>query len=343
MKAAVFKGPGQLAVEERPVPEPAQGEILVRIRASGICGSDVHGFQGKIPDRRPPGLVMGHEAAGEVAGVGPRAGGWQAGDRVTINPLIPCYECYPCRRGWFHICDAMVTLGSAMRVFHDGALCEYITVPHRQLHRLPAGVSFETGAVAEPVSNAVHLLERGAPELGGVVAVFGVGAIGLSVVQVARLAGARKVIAVDINPFRLARARSLGAEVIVNALEMDPVAAIKEESEGRGADLAVEAAGFAATYRQCVDSVRKRGRVVALGFMEPEVTFPMRSVIYRELSIIGSTAFSHEIEAVLSLFAAGKLDPTLLITHRFSLESVQEAFETAANPASESIKVLVIP
>ena len=343
MKAAVLKGPRDIRIEERPVPKPGAGEVLVRIRASGICGSDIHGFEGKIPERRPPGIVMGHEAAGEVADVGQRAGGFKAGDRVAINPLIPCLECYPCSRGWFHICDAMVTLGSAMRVFHDGTMCEYVSVPYRQLHVLPPGVSQEAGAVAEPAGNATHLLDRGALELGSVIAVFGAGTIGLMVVQAARLAGARKVIAVDINPFRLGRARDFGADVAVNARERDPVAAIREASDGRGADLAVESAGFAATYRQCVESVRKRGKVIALGFMEPEVTFPMQSVIYREISIIGSTAFSYEIETVLSLFAAGKLDPMPLVTHTFPLEAAQKAFETAADPGAKAIKVLIIP
>jgi len=343
MKAAVLKGTGRISIEERPVPKPAEGQVLVRVRASGICGSDVHGFEGKIPDRRPPGIVMGHEAAGEVAEVGDRSGVFRTGDRVAINPLIPCLECYPCRRGWFHICDAMITLGSAMRVFHDGTMCEYLTVPCRQLYRLPAGLSYEAGAAAEPAGNALHLLDRGVLELGSVVAVFGTGTIGLMAVQAARLAGARTVIAVDINPFRLGRAGEMGADITVNSRERDPVAAIREATEGRGADLAVESAGFAATYRQCVESVRKRGTVIALGFIEPDVTFPMRSVIYREVSIIGSTAFSHEIETVLALFASGRLDPAPLITHTFPLEAAQKAFETASDPGAKSIKVMIIP
>jgi threonine dehydrogenase-like Zn-dependent dehydrogenase len=165
----------------------------------------------------------------------------------------------------------------------------------------------------------------------------------LSVVQAARLAGAARVIAVDVNPFRLSRAAELGADVTVNARERDPVAAIREATGGGGADLAVESAGFAVTYRQCVEAVRKRGKVVALGFMEPDVTFPMRTVIYRELSIIGSTAFSSEIETVMSLCASGKLDPKPLITHSFPLEEAQQAFQSAADPGSNSIKVMVIP
>jgi L-iditol 2-dehydrogenase len=343
MKAAVLKRAGEIRIEERPAPKAGPGEVLVRIRASGICGSDIHGFQGKIPDRRPPGIIMGHEAAGEVAEVGAQAGCFKAGDRVAINPLIPCGECYSCRRGWFHLCDASVTLGSAMRVYHDGTMCEYIIVPYRQLHFLPAGVSYPAGAITEPAGNAVHLLDRGVLELGSVIAVFGAGTIGLLVVQAARLAGARKVIAVDINSFRLGRARDFGAEVTVDARERDPVQAIREETDGRGADLAVEAAGFSATYRQCAEAVRKRGKVIALGFAEPEATFPMRSVIYRELSIIGSTGFSHEFETALSLIASGKLDPAPLITHTFPLEEAQKAFETAADPGANAIKVMVIP
>jgi 2-desacetyl-2-hydroxyethyl bacteriochlorophyllide A dehydrogenase len=237
----------------------------------------------------------------------------------------------------------MITLGSAMQVFHDGALCEYLAVPHRQLHRLPPEASFEMGAIVEPASNAVHLLDRGAVEVGSVIVVFGTGTIGLLVVQAARLAGARKVIAIDINPFRLQRARELGADVVVNAQDKDPLAAIQAETDGRGADVAVEAAGFSATYRQCVEAVRKRGKVLALGFIEPEATFPMHSVIYRELSIIGCSAFSHEVATALALIACGHLQVKPLITHTFPLDAAQEAFETAADPAANSIKVLIVP
>jgi 2-desacetyl-2-hydroxyethyl bacteriochlorophyllide A dehydrogenase len=343
MKAAVLKGAGEIRIEERPAPKAGPGEVLVRIRASGICGSDIHGFEGKIPDRRPLGIIMGHEAAGDVAEVGAQAGGFKAGDRVAINPLIPCFECYACRRGWFQLCEASVTLGSAMRVYRDGTMCEFVPVPYRQLYHLPAGVSYQAGATTEPAGNAVHLLNRGALEVGSVIAVFGTGAIGLLVVQAARLAGVRKVIAVDVNSFRLGKAKELGADVIVNARERDPVQVIREETDGRGADLAVEAAGFSATYRQCAEAVRKRGKVIALGFAEQEATFPMRIVIYRELSIIGSTGFTHEFDTTLSLIASGKLNPAPVITHTFPLEEAQKAFQTAADPKANAIKVMVIP
>ncbi len=343
MKAAVLKGPKKIAVEERPVPKVAEGEALVRIRASGICGSDVHGFLGIIPKRRPVGLVMGHEAAGEIAEVGPGVSGFSPGDRVAINPLIPCGTCYSCRRGWFHICDSMITLGSAMQVFHDGTLCEYVAVPTAQLYRLPESVGYDAGAAAEPAGNAVHLLRRGTVDLGSTIAVFGAGAVGLMVVQAARLSGAHKVISIDVSPFRLEIALKLGADVVVDARQQNPIDAIVRETNGAYADIAVEAAGLAVTYRQCVEAVRKRGKVIALGFMEPEVTLPIRNVIYRELSIIGSTAFTYEIETVLTLFASGKLNPQPLITHTYPLDAVQEAFETAANPGAGSIKVMVLP
>jgi len=342
MKAAVLKAARLVAVEDRPLPALRPDEVMVRIRASGICGSDVHGFEGRIFDRRPIGIIMGHEAAGEVHEVGAQVKDFGPGERVAINPLIPCLVCPQCRRGWFNLCDSMITLGSAMRVFHDGTMCEFVPVPSRQLHRLPEGMSFEEGAMAEPASNAVHLLNRAGVELGSVLAVVGTGAIGLIVVQAAKLAGARKVIAVDINPFRLACAKEAGADRIVNAAEEDAVAVIREESEGRGADIAVEAAGTAATYRICLEAVAKRGKVAALGFMEPEVLFPMRTLIYREISVIGCTAFSYEIDATLALIASGRLAVAPLITRTFPLDSVQEAYETAADPKSNSVKVMVL-
>jgi L-iditol 2-dehydrogenase len=241
------------------------------------------------------------------------------------------------------MCDAMITFGSAMRVFHDGLMAEYAAVPRGQLTRLPEGVSFEEGAVFEPASNAVHLLNRAVLELGGSVAVFGAGPIGLLVIQAARISGARQVIAVDINPFRLEQARACGADRIVNSRQEDPVAAIQAATVGRGVEVAVESAGFAETYRACLEVVRKRGKVIAFGFVEPEVSFPMRMLIYREVSIIGCTAFTYEIEAALALIACGKLSVRPLITHTFPIARAQEAFETAADPGSKAIKVLLIP
>jgi L-iditol 2-dehydrogenase len=343
MKAAVFQGPRRVEIQERPVPGIRDDEVLLRVRASGICGSDVHGFEGRIPDRRPAGLVMGHEACGEVADAGARVTRFKAGDRVAVNPLIPCGACDACAHGWFHMCDAMVTFGSAIRVFHDGLTAEYAAVPERQLARLPDGVSFQEGAVVEPAGNAVHLLNRAVLETGGSVAVFGTGTIGLLVVQAARMAGARQVIAVEPNPFRREQARAGGADVAVDPRAEDPVAAVLKATGDRGVDVAAETAGFAVTYRACLEVVRKRGKVIAFGFMEPEVTFSLRRIIYREVSIIGSTAFTYEIETALALMAGGRLNVRPLITHTFPLERAQEAYETAADPGSRSIKVLVIP
>ena len=343
MKAAVFQGNRRVEIEERPIPAIGDGEVLLRVRASGICGSDVHGFEGKIPDRRPAGLVMGHEACGEVVEAGRGADRFKAGDRVAVNPLIPCGDCDACAHGWFHMCDAMVTFGSAVRVFHDGFMAEYAAVPQRQLSRLPDAVSFPEGAVVEPAGNATHLLNRVVLETGGSVAVFGAGTIGLLVIQASRMSGARQVIAVEPNPFRREMARSSGADLAVDPRAEDPVAAILSATGGRGVDVAAETAGFAVTYRACLEVVRKRGKVAAFGFMEPEVTFPLRRLIYREVAIIGCTAFTYEIETALALMAGGRLNVRPLITHTFPLDRAQEAYETAADPGTKSIKVLVIP
>jgi 2-desacetyl-2-hydroxyethyl bacteriochlorophyllide A dehydrogenase len=278
-----------------------------------------------------------------VAEAGSAVSRFKAGDRVAVNPLIPCGECDACAHGWFHMCDAMVTFGSAMRVFHDGFMADYAAVPQRQLARLPDGVSFKEGAVVEPAGNAVHLLNRAVLETGGSVAVFGAGTIGLLVIQVARMAGARQVIAVEPNSFRLAQARACGADLAVDPHAEDPVAAILAATGGRGVDVAAETAGFASTYRACLEVARKRGTVAAFGFNEPEVTFPLRRLIFREVSIIGCTAFTYEIETALALMAGGRLDVRTLVTHTFPLERAQEAFQTAADAGSRSIKVLVIP
>jgi 2-desacetyl-2-hydroxyethyl bacteriochlorophyllide A dehydrogenase len=341
MKAAVYKGERRVSIEERSTPEPRNDEVLVRVRAVGICGSDVHGFEGKIPERRPPGIIMGHEAAGEVAAVGSGVEAFTVGDRVVVNPLVACGRCFFCRHGWFHLCDNAFTIGSAIRVFRDGAMCEYIAISPGQLYPLPKEMSFEEGAAVEPASNAVHVLERAELEVGGSVVVIGTGTVGLMAVQAARLAGAGKVIAVDISESRLECARSLGANKTINPEKANPVEIVLAETERRGADIAVEAAGFASTYRSCLETVRKRGKIMALGFIEPEVAFAMKALIYREISVIGCTGFTYELPKTISLIAQGKLNVKPLITHSFPLEEAQQAFETAIDRGAGAIKVVL--
>lgn len=343
MRAAIIKGTREMVIEERPSPSPNDEEVLIRIRASGICGSDVHGFDGRIPDRRPPGLIMGHEAAGEVVEVGNGVRLWREGDRVAIDPQISCGICESCRRGWLHLCDNRINLGSSMNVFRDGTLCEYVALPELQIHSLPDDVSFNEGAMVEPASCAVHIFNRALLEVGSTVAIIGTGVIGLVAVQVARQMGVETLIAVDKSASRLEMASRFGADVLVDSSTEDPVERILAETGGAGVDAVVEAVGVKSTYDWCVRIVRKRGAVMAFGYVDEQVPFPMRSLIFREVSVVGCTGFTYESDKVLALIGQGKIDVKPLITHEYALSDVQEAFETAADPATGAIKVIVVP
>lgn len=343
MKAAVIQGPFVMKVEQRPDPEVGEDDVLVRVRAAGICGSDLHGFQGLSKDRRKPGLIMGHEAAGEVAAVGKKVTGLKKGDRIVIDPQRACGQCYACRNGWANLCDNMLVIGSSMRQFLNGAMCEYIAIPSRQIHRLADGVSFQEGAMLDPIGNALHIFGRSGVQIGDIVAIFGAGTIGLIAVQTARIKGVGKIISVDISAKRLKLAKQFGADIVVNSSIDDPVGVILGETNGRGADLVVEAVGHSVTYGNCVKSVRKRGKVMALGFLESEITIPIQPLLFREISIVGCTGFVFECDTALDLLAQGKLNVKPIITHEFPIDDVQLAFTTACDPKADALKTMVIP
>jgi 2-desacetyl-2-hydroxyethyl bacteriochlorophyllide A dehydrogenase len=343
MKAAVIRGPLTMKVEERPMPSFDEGGVLVRVRAAGICGSDIHGFLGKSGTRRLPGLVIGHEAAGEVVEVGSRVEGLAQGDRVAIDPQISCGSCDPCRRGYANLCDNMLAIGSSMRKFFDGAMCEYIALPARQFYRLPPQVSYTEGAMLDPVGNSLHVFNRAEMKIGDIVAIVGAGTIGLILVQLALRSGAGKVIAVDVSGERLKLAKDFGADVLVRANLEDSVARIMEETAGSGADIVIESAGPSATYGVAVRSARKRGKVMALGFSDAEVAIPTQSLLFREITIIGCSGFVFECRTAIELLAAGRVNVKPLITHEYPIDDVQRAFTEACDPTSHSVKSMIIP
>ncbi|MCL5070436.1 MAG: galactitol-1-phosphate 5-dehydrogenase [Actinobacteria bacterium] len=343
MKAAVINGPLKMEIQERPIPTPGSGQALVKVKSVGICGSDVHGFLGLSGRRRQPGLVMGHEASGQVEEIGKDVLGLVKGDRVAIDPQVYCGYCFACKHGWQNLCDNMSVIGSSMRNFKDGAMCDYIVLSASQLYKIPDNLSFSQAAMLDPVSNALHVFNRAQTEIGDTIAVIGTGVIGLVLVQVAKLKGAGKVIAVDASEARLGLAKTFGADVLVNSNCQNTVEAIMSETEGRGADIVVEAVGLAATYKNAVNSVRKRGQVAALGFRDDEVLIPIQPLLFREITIIGNTGFVFEIGPFIDFVAGGKIDVEPIITHTFCLDNVQKAFETAADESSGAIKVMIEP
>ena len=288
MKSLLLTAPSTLEFTDFPDPVPAPGEVLVRVRACGICGSDIHGWDGSTGRRRPP-LIMGHEAAGEIVAVGQRVERWRAGDRVTFDSTISCGACPYCARGEVNLCDHRRVVGVAPAEYRQhGAFAEFLTLPARILYALPDGLTYQQAAMVEPVSIAIHAVQRVRLAPDSTAVVVGAGMIGLFVIQALRWAGATRIIAVDLADNRLALARELGATDTLRSDLVDVPAEVAKLTAGRGADVALEVVGVSATLNLAIASVRRGGPVGLVGNLAPKAEFPLQAVVTRELTLHGT-------------------------------------------------------
>src|SRR5438046_2740413 len=259
MKALVLKEYKRFSYEDFPAPQPGPKEVLVAVKACGICGSDVHGMDGSTGRRRPP-IIMGHEAAGTIAEIGSAVKGWMVGDRVTLDSTIYCGQCEFCRRGEINLCDERRVLGVSCEDYRQhGAFAEYVAAPPHILYRLPNAVTFEQAALVEPFAIALHAIRRASVTLNDTVVVIGAGMIGLALVQALKRTGCARLVSVDIASDRLAIASKCGATNVINSATENAAEAILTLTRGRGADLAVEAVGVTATVDLALRCVRKGG------------------------------------------------------------------------------------
>jgi L-iditol 2-dehydrogenase len=302
--------------------------VLVRVKACGICGSDVHGYDGSSGRRIPP-LVMGHEAAGVIERTGARVDGFRAGDRVTFDSTVSCGACDFCRRGQINLCDNRRVLGvSCAEYRRHGAFAEYVAVPSRIVYRLPDGMPFEHAAVIEAVSVAVHAVGRRTPSPDERVLVIGCGMIGLLVIQVLRARGCRSVSAFDIDAERLALAERFGASAAAGAGTFDAV---------------YECVGRAETVAKAIRSVRKGGTVTLVGNLAPSVPLPLQEVVTRELSLLGTCASSGEYPECIELMASGAIDVAPLISAKAPLEEGPAWFDRLYQGGGRLMKVVLQP
>lgn len=314
MKALVLKAYKQFACEDVPTPKAGPSEVLVAVKACGICGSDVHGMDGSTGRRRPP-IIMGHEAAGVISSIGSDVTGWVAGDRVTFDSTIYCGHCEFCRRGLINLCDNRRVLGVSCEDYRqNGAFAEFVAVPQHILYRLPDGLAFEHAALVEPFAIALHAIRRAPPTLNDTVVVVGVGMIGLALVQALSQAGCGRLVAVDIADEKLDLAAKCGATTTINSGTEDAHAAILHLTQGLGADLAFEAVGMAATVGLTLRCLRKGGAATLVGNVTPKIEFPLQSTVTRELTIYGSCASQGEYPACLDMLARGALHAAPLIS-----------------------------
>jgi L-iditol 2-dehydrogenase len=324
MRALLLDAERHLSLVETAIP-PLAGptDVLVRVHAVGVCGSDLHGYLGHTGRRIPP-LVMGHEATGEVVAVGDGVRELQPGDRVATNTIAACGHCRPCLAGERAICENRRILGMDA----PGAYAEYVVWPEDSLPRLPDGLSYEAGALAEPLAVALHAVNMAGIKPGDAVLIAGAGPIGVLAHLLARIAGAGTIIVSDLHADRLRSARALGADVVVDASAADPVAVARELTGGSGVDVAIEAVGAGATARQTIDAVRNAGTVVWLGNSANLIEVEMQAVVTRNLTIRGSYAMTDgEFERALSLLAAGRLPVDAVINRYASLDEGPVLFE----------------
>jgi L-iditol 2-dehydrogenase len=342
MKAVLFYAPGDIRYEETARPTAGPGEVVVEIKAALTCGTDLKTYRRGHPllMKETPAL-FGHELAGVIAELGPGVKGLSVGQRVVAANSAPCGHCFYCRRGHLSLCENIE--------FLNGAYAEFIVIPARIVEKnllpIPDSVSFRQAALTEPLACTIHAIERSNILLGDIVCVIGQGPIGLMLTRLAKLRGAR-VIAVDLNPFRLEKARRFGADELVDAAAIpDPVEAVRGLTpDGRGVDAAIEAVGLPDTWEQAIAMTRPAGLVNLFGGCKSgtHIQIDTRRIHYDELRIIG--VFHHtprHVRTALSLISSGQIDTNGLITHEMELERLEQALQLVAS--GDALKVAVIP
>ncbi|MBN1360064.1 MAG: galactitol-1-phosphate 5-dehydrogenase [Sedimentisphaerales bacterium] len=343
MKALVHTKPYTLEYCDLPAPEVGDDDVLVRVQACGICGSDVQGFTGKTGRRIPP-VVMGHEAAGVVEAVGGSVAGVAPGDRVCFDSTVYCNRCPACRQGLYNRCVRREVLGVSVPQFRrQGAMAEFVAVPHWIVARLPDEMSFVEAALLEPASIGLHAANRAAIEQGSTVVVIGTGTIGLFVLQAARLRGAGTVIACDVNDFRLELAKAVGADVGLNPNEINLADEVLRRTYGQGSAVTFEVVGYAETFRQAIALTRTGGTVVAVGNLAHQADFSLQELVSRELTLTGSYASAGEFRLCIDLIASGKIKIAPLVSEVLPLQNGPEAFERLLRGQEKLLKIVLEP
>jgi L-iditol 2-dehydrogenase len=335
VRAAVLRGPGDVAVEERPVPQPGQGEVVVRVRSVGVCGSDTHYYEhgriGRFVVEEP--LVLGHEAAGEVTEVGPGVTRLTVGQRVSIEPGVPDLTCEQCLAGRYNLCPNMRFFATPP---FDGALAEYVVVHEAFAHPVPENVSDDAAALLEPLSVGIWACRKARVTAGDRVLVTGAGPIGLVCVQATLAFGATEVVVSDVNPARLALAKELGATEVVDARET------RVSDLPRPPRVLLECSGHAPAIAEGIRALDRAGRAVLVGMGSDEVALPLPVVQERELELVGTFRYANTWPTAIELVASGRIDLDRLVTGTYRLDQTEEAL-TAGRRDPQSVKAVVRP
>lgn len=348
MKAAIFTNGNTVEVKNVKDPIPKPGEVKIRVRAAGICGSDLHPWRSGslwFPDAAP--LIPGHEIAGEVVVVGDGVESINKGDRVAIQPQITCGKCHLCLNGTFQLCPEVKHIG----IWYDGGFAEYVTAPKDNVFLIPDNLSFEVASTADVYGCGIHCYNRIRKRLSGTIAIIGTGPIALSTAQIIKQKGRCKVIVIGRRDEALERVKNIGAaDAVINKAEENVPIAIGELTEGKGADIVVEAVGgFADTLSLAFEIVAGNGMVGIMGEFFNGGLVPLKTGMEKQIDLLWITGYGNwegksEFQSSLDILASGQVQADSIITHRFGLNKIREAFETADNKAkSNAVKVLIIP
>ncbi len=343
MKALVLEAYNKLVYRDFPDPEVGNDEVLVKVEAVGICGSDVHGMDGSTGRRQPP-VVMGHEAAGMITSLGKEVRGWSVGDRVTFDSTIYKLDDWYTRKGLYNLSDDRMVLGVSPEEYtRHGAFAEYVNVPQHILYKIPDGVSFTQASMVEPVAVAAHAVELTPVHLNDTAVVVGSGMIGLFVIQVLRARGCGKIIAVDLDDDKLVLAKKLGADVGLNPQRYDIRKEVEALTGGRGADVAFEVVGISETVKTAITSVRKGATVTLVGNLSPAVELPLQAVVTRQIRLQGSCAICGEYPMVLDMIARKAVDVDAILSAEAPLSEGAEWFKRLYDKEPGLIKVVLKP
>lgn len=343
MKALVLEEYNKLVYKDVEDPVVMQGEVLIRVKACGICGSDVHGLDGSTGRRIPP-VIMGHEASGVIVSAGPGVTDWKPGDRVTFDSTVYPLNDWFTLEGKYNLSDNREVIGvSPGNYRRNGAFAEYLALPQHILYRIPDQVSFEQAAMVEAAAVALHAINLAVVKTGESCVVAGAGMIGSFLIRLLKIAGAGLVIAVDNDPVKLENARESGADHVFNISENSVAERIRALTGGRGAGISFEAVGKGETVNLAIDSTRKGGVVVLVGNTSKTIDFPLQKVVTSEIRVQGSCAIRGEYDAILNLMKDGRLDVADMISAVVPLSEGAEWFRKLYNKEGDLKKVILVP
>lgn len=346
MKAALLKSLNNFEVVEMERPVPKADEVLVKVEACGVCGSDIHKMQTEWARELP--MVMGHEFAGTVSEIGENVKNVKVGDRVVVAHLVPCYECDACRSGKYELCEDYTLFGA----HRYGGFEEYTTVPKENVLKFGENVTFEEAAMVEPLAVAAHGVFGLRPQMGDVVAIFGMGTIGILTAQLLRLTGVKKIIGIDIDSKKLEDAKNYGVTDTINSMEEPLEERVFELTDGKGSDLTIECAGSKISEEQCLLITKKGGTIGYQGIAYADVLLHKRAfenIFRREYTIKGfwnsySAPFpGKEWTYSIELLEQKKVNLKSLISHRYKLDEIQDAFDMTVNRKEPYHKVMIFP